>query len=216
MAGVSREQFLSRITEALEKDRLELDLPDASGARVVDADRPPTELFVKRAEQAGMALLWASSPEEARNRVIRTAQSMEARSVLLAGPSTPADELLRTEFASAGIHMLDPTDPDAAFEADLGVTGVHAAIAETGSLVIHAQPGTTRLASLAVPAHIAIVLESQIVPDLLDWAEREKAGPPATGCVLITGPSKTGDIEMNLVTGVHGPGDVHVVLMTGH
>ena len=163
-----------------------------------------------------MNVLWAGSPERARNRVMRTAQSLNVRSVLLGGPPTPADELLREDFASAGISMLDPRDPDAVFEADLGVTGVHGAVAETGSLVLRAEPGSPRLTSLAVTVHIAIVLESQIVPDLLDWAAREPAMPPANGQVLITGPSKTGDIEMILVTGVHGPNQVYIVLMTGH
>lgn len=73
-----------------------------------------------------------------------------------------------------------------------------------------------RLASLAVPVHIAILPESRILADLLDWAEWTRSMPYASGQVLITGPSKTGDIEMNLVTGVHGPGHVYVVLLAGH
>jgi len=214
MAGVTEEQFMSRVKDALSQDRSALELPDSAGARVVQAGNI-RELFVARAEEAGMKVLWAGSPERARNRVIRTAQSLNVRSVLLGGPPTPADELLKKDFASAGIDMLDPTNSEAVFTADLGVTGVHAAVAETGSLVIRAEPGSPRLVSLAVAVHIAVVLESQIVPDLLDWAAQEPAMPPANGQVLISGPSKTGDIEMNLVTGVHGPGRVYVVLMTG-
>jgi L-lactate dehydrogenase complex protein LldG len=77
-------------------------------------------------------------------------------------------------------------------------------------------PGHERMASLVPPAHVAIVEASQIVPDLLDaFAELEKRGVDnlPSNITLITGPSKTGDIELQLTTGVHGPGHWHVVVI---
>ena len=68
------------------------------------------------------------------------------------------------------------------------------------------------MASLAVPAHIAVLRADQIVPDLLDWGGSLSSDPPANE-VLISAMSKTADIEGILVPGVHGPGIVHVVVI---
>jgi L-lactate dehydrogenase complex protein LldG len=72
------------------------------------------------------------------------------------------------------------------------------------------------LASLLPPVHIAIVERAQIVPDLFDlFAILEQQIPTGlpTNVALITGPSKTGDIELTLITGVHGPGKWHVIIV---
>jgi L-lactate dehydrogenase complex protein LldG len=100
------------------------------------------------------------------------------------------------------------------FGADIGISGVEYLIAETGSLVVRSdlQP---RSLSLLPPIHIAVAERSQLLDDLFELfrIDRGEAGPPSA-LTLITGPSKTGDIELRLVTGVHGPGVVHVVLCT--
>jgi L-lactate dehydrogenase complex protein LldG len=101
---------------------------------------------------------------------------------------------------------------DAYFAADLGITGVDYLIAETGSLALFSRPEQPRSLSLLPPVHVAIAERSQLLPDLFDLFAITPGELPS--CLsLITGPSKTGDIELRLVTGVHGPGEIHVVLL---
>lgn len=101
------------------------------------------------------------------------------------------------------------------FAADLGIASVTMAVAETGSLVAGSSPSQGRVVSLLPPQFLAIVDPSQIVPDLFDVFSRlepMKSRLPSN-LAFITGPSKTGDIELKLVTGVHGPGDVTLVVV---
>lgn len=105
-------------------------------------------------------------------------------------------------------------DDDALFSADAGITGVFAAVAETGSLAVASGAGMPRGDSLVPPVHVAIVEESQIVADLCDLYRDETAGDLPAALTLITGPSKTADIEGVLVTGMHGPRAVHVLLVS--
>ncbi len=216
MAGTSEKDFLENVRKALGDHENTIELPSVESARVVDDSTDLADLFAERVVQSGMKIRKVNTPEEARNRISRLVQSIEAKSVWLALPTSPAHELLEAEFRHMGITLVATEDRDAGFQADLGITGVDGAIAETGSLVIRSGPDDPRLASLAPPIHLAIVRESQIMPDLLDWARRRPPGPPPAGEVLITGPSKTGDIELTLVTGVHGPKDVHVILLRNH
>jgi L-lactate dehydrogenase complex protein LldG len=102
------------------------------------------------------------------------------------------------------------------FHADLGISGVDYLIAETGSLVLGSRLGQPRSLSLLPPVHLALAHREQILPDLFDLFEGPSALSPEglpSNLALITGPSKTGDIELRLVTGVHGPGEIHVVLI---
>ncbi|MFN0056049.1 MAG: lactate utilization protein C [Planctomycetales bacterium] len=103
----------------------------------------------------------------------------------------------------------------AAFAPGLGITSVDWAVAETGTLALAARPGQGRVVSLLPPVYLAILEPSQIVPDLFDLFEKlelEKADLPSN-LSLVTGPSKTGDIELKLTTGVHGPGTVHLLVV---
>lgn len=102
------------------------------------------------------------------------------------------------------------------FAAEAGISGVDYLVAETGTVVLRARPGEPRSLSLLPPVHIAVATRRQLIPDLFDLFEgtigNGQPGLP-TCLTLITGPSKTGDIELRLVTGVHGPGEVHVILV---
>jgi L-lactate dehydrogenase complex protein LldG len=87
-------------------------------------------------------------------------------------------------------------------------------IAETGTAVVSARLSGGRRNGLVDPVHVIEAREDQLVPDL---AAALAAVTPelarASAVTLVTGPSRTADIEQTLIRGVHGPGDVHVVFV---
>ncbi len=101
-------------------------------------------------------------------------------------------------------------EPDPAVRA--GVTGALVGIAESGSLVLVSGEGQTLTASLLPEIHIAVLKVSAIVAGLEEALRRPELRTAAAG-VIVTGPSRTADIEMTLTIGVHGPGELHVFLI---
>ena len=103
--------------------------------------------------------------------------------------------------------------------ADLGLSGVDYVIAETGTLVLMARAGQMRGVSLLPPVHVAVARTSQVIATLADYLLLTQAVGAdlqqyLTSCVsFVTGPSRTGDIELKLTVGVHGPGELHLVLL---
>ena len=97
--------------------------------------------------------------------------------------------------------------------ADVGITGADYALADTGTLVMLASEREARLVSLLPPWHIAVVPRERILTGLdeLFTLLPDPAGATSS-MVLITGPSRTADIEQILVRGVHGPGQITVVI----
>jgi len=103
--------------------------------------------------------------------------------------------------------------------APICISGADIGIAESGSLVVLSGPGRGRLASLLAPVYIAVLRAPQIVRGLGEAlaAVQARHGPDLfrdrSNLTLITGPSRTADIELTLTLGVHGPREVHVVLI---
>ena len=93
------------------------------------------------------------------------------------------------------------------WDAEIGVTLAEIAVAETGSLVLSARAGRRRLASLAPPIHAVIIRKSQVVSSL----DEAVARMPLQTSVIVTGPSRTADVEGIMVMGVHGPKRLWVV-----
>jgi L-lactate dehydrogenase complex protein LldG len=126
-----------------------------------------------------------------------------------------------TEWPAAG----EPTKEsqasyrEACFSATVGITGIDWALAETGSLVVTSQSEGSQLASLAPPIHVALYTRDQLLESLDDVLERLPLGrdpdDAAAGrsVVFITGVSRTADIEQILIRGVHGPRELHAVLI---
>lgn len=98
--------------------------------------------------------------------------------------------------------------------ADVGITSADYALADTGTLVMLASPQEARMISLLPPAHIAVVPRARILTGLDElFSLLPRPAESTSSMVLITGPSRTADIEQILVRGVHGPGVLSVVVV---
>ena len=96
----------------------------------------------------------------------------------------------------------------------VAVTDCVVAIADTGTVAISTRLNGGRRAGLVDPVHVVVVREGQLVPDLA--AALERIGPElgrASAVTLVTGPSRTADIEQTLVRPAHGPAELHVVFV---
>jgi L-lactate dehydrogenase complex protein LldG len=106
--------------------------------------------------------------------------------------------------------------PAELFNYDVGITMAQAAIAETGTLVLEAETERHRLVSLLPPVHIAIVYARNIVltiGDALSQLRGDESKQMSRAITFITGPSRTADIELTLTVGVHGPKELHVIVI---
>ncbi|MEE0434903.1 MAG: LUD domain-containing protein [Peptococcaceae bacterium] len=105
------------------------------------------------------------------------------------------------------------------FTADIGISGANAVAADTGQITIIENEGNVRLCTAAPPVHIAVVGIEKIVPSFLDsmkvaevnWRYGQYTAPAYVN--IISGPSKTGDIEKVTTYGAHGPHDFHVIFV---
>ena len=170
----------------------------------------------------------------------RSATEAGARVHLVGGTTVPADLLLglveehdiasivsTIEALAAGTARLlahadlavaigADADRSTRERADLGVTSAIAAIAATGSLVLDATIAGDRTTSLLPRVHLAVIHAGQIVATPADVWHRYDRRPETlpSNLVLVTGPSRTGDIEQLLTVGVHGPQAVEIIVLT--
>jgi L-lactate utilization protein LutC len=97
---------------------------------------------------------------------------------------------------------------------DIGITSADYMLGDTGTLVTIASPAEARLMSLLPPAHLAVVPKERMLTGLDElFTLVPRPAEITSSMVLITGPSRTADIEQILVRGVHGPGNLSVVIV---
>jgi L-lactate dehydrogenase complex protein LldG len=183
-------------------------------ARLVNSEIGLPELFAKRAADNKMHVD-AVDPGEVGGRVAAYLKGKGLTKVAM--PVSPLLERLGVAEALRGagldVRVWDRMTLDDLYDLDASVTDVTWAVAETGSLVIKSSPVSGRALSLVPLVHVAIVEPRNCIPDLLDLMEilgREGVGNNVN---IVTGPSKTADIEGALVVGVHGPGEVQVYVL---
>lgn len=156
-------------------------------------------LFCANAAKAGAGALTVSSAEQLQQAVSELIG--ESHAVYCPGSTEKEKTLIiPAEIAVTGYATATVT-----------VEEVPAAIAETGSVVCTSEGGRHVQAGLLPKHHVAIVSRENIFADL-DQCFAQWHGAPPTNITLITGPSRTGDIEQTLSTGVHGPARIDVII----
>jgi L-lactate dehydrogenase complex protein LldG len=190
------------------------------------------DAFEAELRQVGGLTYRAASLSELESILRGILDSAQAKGVVLSRNPLLATLNLHATLAAWG-YSVDvwpsagqPTDPErertyreACFAAQVGITGADWALVETGSLVLSSAREGSQLASLAPPVHVVLYRRPQIVETLdqviakLGEGWRADGTAPGRSVVFITGTSRTADIEQILVRGVHGPGELHAVLV---
>ncbi|MEZ4641193.1 MAG: lactate utilization protein [Chloroflexota bacterium] len=158
--------------------------------------------------------------------VVLTAQlgailaELGAQRVVANNEAPIADLNLPTRWPHIQWHIVGETAGDLrefCTYADVGLSSGIAAIAETGSVVIHSGSAQSRVATLFPPVHIVLLPTSRLTTDLFTFTATHKNTHLANGTLpaamtFISGPSKTADIEQTMAIGVHGPKRFIVIL----
>ncbi len=120
-------------------------------------------------------------------------------------------DLFAENAAAAGFHVHRGEAPNLV---DAGVSDAIYGLADSGSVVLASSPEEPRARSLLPAVHLSRLREELILPGLAELFEALGLDLPSS-LAIVTGPSRSADIEQRLVVGVHGPGEVHVVLLSG-
>ncbi len=167
-------------------------------------------LFANLEKLAGKTL-WAASPAEARcyvSQLIGDGSAVASNAPFLQECGITGLPGVRSEFG--GGEELRAACASAGF----GITSADYALADTGSLVLFSSPEEARMISLLPPVHVAVVPRDRILTGLDELlTEVPLPADRSSSMLLITGPSRTADIEQILVRGVHGPGEIHVIVV---
>ncbi|MFN8472865.1 MAG: lactate utilization protein [Anaerolineae bacterium] len=189
-----------------------------------------TAKFAMALTAVGGYTRWAETDEAVLAAVVEILQRRGARSVIVTRHADTVPFAPRLSDAGYDVTLVGfaPGVTPSADErraqkevmarADVVLSGADYAIADTGTLAMLAGPHNPRVATLLPPVHIAILDPARLLPSMPDLVARFKAEhvhdgrPDISGLTFITGPSRTGDIEQTLSVGVHGPGEVTVIL----
>ena len=204
-ADAIRRQMAERWPEALERFRQEFERVAGVFHRVATAaEVPAVVVAIARERAAREVVAWDA-----------------ARLGIALGPALGQAGIALAAVVAAEVGAEPRLRHRAeAARADLGVTGVDWALAETGTLILSSGPGRPRSTSLLPPTHVAVfdrrrLLESlEQVGVMLEALHADGTGDPGGAVInFITGPSRTADIELTLTRGVHGPKEVHAVFV---
>ncbi|MGC1342993.1 MAG: lactate utilization protein [Candidatus Binataceae bacterium] len=183
--------------------------------------------FARELEAVGGRFLGVFTPAEATAAILTLAKETNPRLVAIGDGVATDTNAIASALDAAGIAIMrtaPTTDPEARAairdrmaRADIAVAEADYAIASTGTLAVLSMPTRPSSLTLLAPASVIFVQIDRIVPDLA--AALDAFGPDtlaASRMTLITGPSRTADIEKRIVLGVHGPKSLDVLVIWPH
>ena len=188
----------------------------ATGPTEIDTaqidSRELVKKFAAELEALGAKFIFCS-PEAVLPKILELLQGRGIDEILAWDAAYLPGGLLQ-RLSETGVQIIHPTGETVQTNSHirLGLSGASAAIADTGSLLLLGGPGRPLTVSLLPEIHIALVWAKDVFEQLNQVLQLVviKEAPAA---VLISGPSRTADIEMTLTIGVHGPAELHVICM---
>jgi len=219
--ATARDNILGRVRAALgrrARDERALAAAQAYIAAHAQGPRPKVagdlvERFMDRARDMQSTVERVEERGEIPRRVARYVNGLAAASSAESSRSGVCwPELADLDWADAGLHI---EARPATGDDRLAVTGAFCAIAETGTMVILSGAATPTASILLPETHVAVVRRERIVAgmeDVFALLRRERSALPRA-VDLVSGPSRTGDIEQTIVLGAHGPYRVHVLVL---
>jgi L-lactate dehydrogenase complex protein LldG len=221
----AREQILSAVRSSLGRRRLD---PNGEAELRVRLAAHRRNLVPARAtvlDERGRVWLFIEMAEEVQSTVARVgslAAVPEAVARYLAAENLPAELVMAPDPSLDEIPwnnwpLLQIRRGRAEAEDRVSLTPCHAAIAETGTLMLISGAQTPTTLNFLPETHIVVVRRDQVVATYEDGWDRLRAGKTAEGLPravnFITGPSRTADIEQHIELGAHGPRRLHIVLV---
>lgn len=211
---MSRERILADVRAALvRRSPPAIDHPHPAWPR--SAAVPPADVIERfRRRFEGLGGHWhEGAPAEVASRL-----AGPGATVLVArDPDGLLDRLgLAEALAAQGHPVVRVADAAVADRIGLTITAATLAIADSGTVGMVTDPGQGRLASVISPLHLTVLTRDRVAESLGDFlglARSALAAGRASAAILITGPSRTADIEGQLIVGVHGPKAVHCLLV---
>jgi L-lactate dehydrogenase complex protein LldG len=219
----AREQILSAVRSSLGRRRLD---PNgelrarlaahrrnlvSARATVLD-ERGRVELFIEMAEEVQSTVAMVGSLAAVPEAVARYLAAENLPAELVMAPDPNLDKIPWSNWP-----LLQIRRGRAEAEDRVSLTSCHAAIAETGTLMLISGAQTPTTLNFLPETHIVVVRRDQVVPTYEESWDRLRAGETAEGLPravnFITGPSRTADIEQHIELGAHGPRRLHIVLV---
>lgn len=213
-----REEILGKVREALGRKPGTPPPPIPPMARVAPrkAGEPEAEItqLLAEIEKLSGVTRRLTSRNELRDALADLVRAEDVKKATLWTTPDLAAWGVSETLQTLGVELVSAqADKHLVAACELGVTGADAALPETGTLVLRSSPERPRVVSLLPRVHLAIFTPSALRADLHQaFADAKDAGYS----VLVTGPSRTADIELTLTLGVHGPKSLYAWVLTGY
>lgn len=173
-------------------------------------------LMKEKAEAVQAVVVKIKTLKEAFQYTVDLTRRQGGTSMVAMGLETQDVNLLEKACKTADLTFLKPPLRSHANEIHTALTPVDWGIAETGTLVLDSSSEDVRIATMLSETHVALLPVSKIKPDVTALENEINAVLKADGSsyyAFITGASRTADIERVLAIGVHGPQELHILIM---